>query len=108
MYTATRRSASVCISKRNRHLETRLRVRRTAMNADQFRRAVQGQIGYGAPSSLTLAQLCAVCQELTSFPASIVLSVSNQPQAAAAASDGAGVIEQLQLTLGEGPGVDAY
>jgi hypothetical protein len=39
--------------------------------------------------------------------ASIVLGTARHPQAAMAASEGAAAIEELQLMLGEGPGVDA-
>jgi hypothetical protein len=78
------------------------------VNALEFQRALRVQIGDGDPSTLSLLQLCVVCEEMTSLRASIVLPASDHPQAAMAASDGAARIEQLQLTLGEGPGVDAY
>ena len=42
-----------------------------------------------------------------SLRASIVLVTEGNPQAAMAASDGAAALEDLQFTLGEGPGVDA-
>ena len=40
--------------------------------------------------------------------ASIVLATDGHQQAAVAVSDGAGPVEDLQFTLGEGPGVDAH
>lgn len=66
------------------------------------------QIGDGERSALSLPQLCAACTEVTSLRASIVLLTEGRQQAAMAASDGAAAVEDLQLTLGEGPGVDAY
>jgi hypothetical protein len=67
----------------------------------------------GAPSSVlqqspsSLQQLCDACAEVSSLRASIVLGTESHPQAAMAASDGAAEIEEFQLTLGEGPGIDA-
>jgi GAF domain-containing protein len=83
-------------------------VRHSVVTAAEFQRAVRAHVSDGERTALSLAQLCMVCEEMTSLPTSIVLSSVGQSQAAMAASDGAAVIEQLQLTLGEGPGVDAY
>lgn len=80
----------------------------SVLTAEAFERAVRAHIGHGENATLSLADLCVVCEEMTSLPTSIVLSAAGQSQAVVAASDGAAVIEQLQLTLGEGPGVDAY
>lgn len=40
--------------------------------------------------------------------ASIVLAAEDHPQAAMAASDGVAQVEDMQFSLGEGPGIDAY
>jgi GAF domain-containing protein len=82
--------------------------RHSVLTAAAFQRAVRAHLGAGEYPALSLTQLCVVCEEMTSLATSIVLSSEGQSQAAMAASDGATVIEQLQLTLGEGPGVDAY
>jgi GAF domain/ANTAR domain len=73
-----------------------------------FERAVRARIGDGHVSALSLSQLCAACAEVTSLLASIVLATDGHQQAAVAVSDGAGPVEDLQFTLGEGPGVDAH
>ena len=78
------------------------------MIADAFGRAVLAQIGDGPNSQLSLRQLCAACGEVSSLGTSIVLMGGRNRQAATAASDGAAAVEELQFTLGEGPGVDAY
>jgi transcriptional regulator with GAF, ATPase, and Fis domain len=78
------------------------------MIAEAFKRALRSQVGSGALSSLSLSQLCAACAEVTSLPASIVLVTKGHPQAAMAASDGAAAAEELQFSLGEGPGIDAH
>jgi len=77
------------------------------MIAEGFDRAVRAHTGAGNPWDLSLPQLCAVCAEVTSLGASIVLATDGQSQAAMAASDGAAAVEDLQFKLGEGPGVDA-
>jgi hypothetical protein len=82
--------------------------RHSVLTAAEFQRAVQTHLGAGEGTALSLTELCVICEEMTSLATSIVLSSAGQSQAAMAASDGATVIEQLQLTLGEGPGVDAY
>jgi hypothetical protein len=76
--------------------------------ARAFERAVQARIGDGDASALSLTQLCGACAEVTSLLASIVLATGGHQQAAVAVSDGAGPVEDLQFTLGEGPGVDAH
>ena len=75
--------------------------------SDAFEQALRRQIGEGR-SSLSLRQLCEACADATSMRTSIVLVTDGHQQAAMAASDGAAAMEELQLTLGEGPGLDAY
>jgi hypothetical protein len=105
---ATVGSAGVDLPRHKGRRAPRPRVRHAVVTAAEFQRAVRAHIGNGEHTALSLAQLCVVCEEMTSLPTSIVLSSAGQSPAALAASDGAAVIEQLQLTLGEGPGVDAY
>lgn len=79
-----------------------------AVIVQAFERAVKARIGDGDLSVLSLPQLCAACAEVTSLLASIVLATDGHQQAAVAVSDGAGPVEDLQFTLGEGPGVEAH
>jgi hypothetical protein len=76
--------------------------------AEDFARAVRARSGDGEASSLSLPELGAVCAEVTSLRASIVLAPEGRPSVAVAGSDGLAPVEDLQLTLGEGPAVDAY
>ena len=78
------------------------------MIGDEFGRAIQSQVGADPLSPLSLRQLCAACGEVTALRASIVLMGERNRQAASGASEGATEVEELQFTLGEGPGVDAY
>ena len=79
-----------------------------AVIAEAFERAVRARMGRGAMSELSLAQLCEACTDVTSLKASIALvTEEGRHQAALAVSDGAAAVEELQFTLGEGPGVDA-
>lgn len=79
------------------------------MIAEAFERAVRARLGQGAMSALSLSQLCEACADATSLKASIVLvTEEGRHQAALAASGGAAAVEELQFTLGEGPGVDAH
>lgn len=79
------------------------------MIAEAFERAVRARLGQGAMSALSLSQLCEACADATSLKASIVLvTEEGRHQAASAASGGAAAVEELQFTLGEGPGVDAH
>ncbi len=105
---ATMRSAGAYLPRYKGRPALRPKVRHSVVTAAEFQRAVRAQVGEGKHTALSLAQLCVVCEEMTSLPTSIVLSSTGQSQAAVVASDGAAVIEQLQLTLGEGPGIDAY
>jgi hypothetical protein len=79
-----------------------------AVISEAFERAVRARSDDGKVTSLSLPELCAVCAEVTSMRASIVLVVQSQAQAAVATSDGLAPVEELQFTLGEGPGVDAF
>jgi len=72
-----------------------------------FRQAVTARIGDGDASQLSLPQLCAACAEVTSLSASIVLLARGHQQAAMEGSGIAAAVEDLQFTLGEGPGLDA-
>ena len=72
-----------------------------------FERAIQARAGDGGAPALSLRELCDAAAEATSLRASIVLTTEARHQAAIAASDGVAAIEDLQFTLGEGPGVDA-
>ena len=72
-----------------------------------FERAVLARAGDGGQSTLTLLELCQVCAEVTELRASIVLGANRAEPVAMAASDGAGALDELQLTLSEGPAVDA-
>jgi len=84
-------------------------LRQTAVIAEAFERAVRARLGQGAMSALSLSQLCEACADVTSLKASIVLvTEAGRHQAALAASGGAAAVEELQFTLGEGPGVDAH
>jgi len=76
--------------------------------ADAFAQAVQAWIGDSPGSQLSLQQLCAACGEVSLLRASIVLMGGDRLQAATATSNGTAAVEELQFTLGEGPGVDAY
>jgi transcriptional regulator with GAF, ATPase, and Fis domain len=78
------------------------------MIREAFERAVLAEVGDGERSTLSLAQVCAACSVITLLRVSIVLMTQGNQQAAMAASDGATLVEDLQFTLGEGPGVDAY
>jgi GAF domain-containing protein len=101
-------SAGVDLPRHKGRRAPRPRLRHAVVTAAEFQRAVRAQVSDGEHPALSLAQLCVVCEEMTSLPTSIVLSSAGQSPAAVAASDGAAIIEQLQLSLGEGPGVDAY
>ena len=78
------------------------------MIAEAFERAVRDRIGNAELSTLSLSQLCEACAEVTSMSAAIVMVTEGHPQVLMAASDGAASVEELQFSLGEGPGVDAH
>src|SRR5579862_4122102 len=75
--------------------------------ASAFERALRDRVGEGGLASVSLDELCEVCAEVTELRASIVLSSGGAVPVAVAASDGAAALEELQLTLGEGPSTDA-
>ena len=83
------------------------RSRSAAVIADSFDRGLRARDGDGQ-SELSLVDLCEVCAEATNLLVSIVLSGPGATVAAVGASAGAGAIEDLQLTLGEGPRVDTW
>jgi hypothetical protein len=73
-----------------------------------FRRAASACAGTGRASGLRLAQLCAVCADITSLSTSIVLFAHEGQQATVAGVGVAALVEYVQLTLGEGSAFDAY
>ena len=83
------------------------RTRSATVIADSFDRGLRARIGDGQ-TELSLVDLCEVCAEVTELLVSIVLSGPGAMIAADGASDGAEAIEELQLTLGEGPRVDTW
>ena len=69
--------------------------------------ALRVRVRDGGVSGVSLSELCEVCAEVTDLQVSIALSSGGAVPVAVAASAGAAAIEELQLTLGEGPSIDA-
>ena len=64
-------------------------------------------VGDARGGDVSLVDLCETCSEVTRLQVSIVLTAGGEGSVVVGATDGAGGVEDLQLTLGEGPGVDA-
>ncbi len=83
------------------------RSRSPAVIAESFDRGLRARANREG-TELSLVGLCEVCAQATQLLVSIVLSGPGATVAAVGTSAGAGAIEELQLTLGEGPGIDVW
>jgi hypothetical protein len=81
---------------------------RVPMIEKAFRDAVSARVGDGDDLRTSLSVLCSACTEVTSLSASVVLLAQMHQQAAMEGSGVGAAVEDLQFTLGEGPGLDAF
>src|SRR5256885_16028169 len=78
------------------------------MAGERFRRILAARSDGG--ESWSAARLCGVCQGIVDVSgAGVMLMSGDMPRGSLCSTDeGSQLIEELQDTLGEGPGVDAY